>query len=1273
MDQKIYNLESKINILYDFIYNLNTIDCFSFEEITPENITIDDIKIPLIDNNKDSKQDIEIYNNYKTDIINTRFKITSFNNDTKQIILKRYSDDYPVSIKINFYKYNDTKINSLDTYINNDSLLSYLLSQLVLNKQTIHLLLPIINIDMLFTDIEHILKTDDCYDKLKFALNNNEISNICCLQLREQFFKIMVLEDYLSKNKCSHKGLIFQIVHTLAVLQTRYPGFRHNNLILKNIVIYLKKMNNDYTIYNNFNKKSNEKFYVPNFGFDIKITNFENTIIPNVYTSLHTKNTQSNNTLNNCIGSFNINNPNIKFADQPNPYYDIYTFLLDFINKVSEELLEDTVCNIETRDFLNKIIPLHLRDKTATKSGSLTLNKFNKNYNIISAVELLNDKYFDEFKNKQDQVVDNTKIISNNYFTGMQQYTTILESDKYSVLGHQDNLISKYNIMTSEYTDTESRKIHKDSSNVVKLRRLNIMTGDDSFIQDSHSIDKVVKSTRRISSTHDNSNTSDKQRNIKKHSNKQYNMKGGSSAIQSSSNMVQSTSFKKEKHTPFTSNDEKRINTSRYQENPIKEPPVILEQKIYDTTQKSSPKTQFPPAYIPLHDVDGIPHNLLPYTKMINQPPIQKVYNISLSSPFVNHTSISNIYEDTLPNEINALTSTTVNDRCQIITFLRNTLLDKQDGETMNVTGGNNTLLSYIKLLDVNPYTKHQFSSLASDFLLYSAAYPIRFDVNSGKIILSKNAMGINLRIYMMSVGELLIDTIHKDITRHHFDLWRELDYYEWVKRIIRNKVSPNFISPILYKIDDESHINWEQLKDIRIKNGVNINVIKSSNNQSINKLHNIPAQGTYLPTLKSMYSYNKNKQHFPLVNNTPLTGKLDLTQNSGQSLILLTEAPTTSFINWFTQQYESHGSINKMVSTGHHSSATWMSILFQFVYAMSVLQKEQIYINHLSLDNIYIKDNNINQNSIGSWIYIVDGIHYYVPNYGYVLLIDTTYKDIDKSTVPSAITPQQLTAPNTITYPIVMAALTAGYAVNKGMTSDRALEIVTAAYNAAGSSGSALLGKLNVGLMPINLPNTDPKIYKIYGKLYSKDDPISKKLCEVTSPSLIAPIHDLIFSQFEQIINVDNFKYHNTIPDDINSLIRNINAELKRLTTKNIYELIPMFFSSYLHNRIGTPLLKSERENIPLLSNFNLKKSSLIIWQSRNDTYIWVIYMGIADSTKSKFHHKIIINNKFKIEIVHEASLYVYPSSERILPTSSSTMKYDETNIFETYNLDNI
>lgn len=1236
MDQKKYNLESKINIIYDFVYNLNTTDCFSFEKIIIENISIDDIKIPLI-NNKDSKQDIEIYNNYKIDILNTRFKIISFNNDTKQIILKRYGNDFSTSIKISFYKYNDTKINSLDTEINNDSLLSYLLSQLVLNKQTTHILLPILNIDMLFTNFEHILKNDDCYDKIKIAINNNEISNICCLQLREQFFKIMILEDYLSKNKCSHKGLIFQVIHTLAVLQTAYPGFRHNNLLLKNIVIYLKKKNDQYNIYNNFNKKSNEKFYIPNIGFDIKITNFENTTIPNTYGSLYRK---------AGIGLFNINNPNIKFADQPNPYYDIYIFLNDFIHIIKTELEDEAKCNRETIEFLNKIIPPHLRyNKTNTSTDStkesikIVNNKFNKNYNIISPIDLLNDTYFDEFKKVPDQVVGDTHIISHNYFTGMYQYKTVLHSDNYSVLGHQDNLISNYNIMTpkTKHTDsnmTDTRTIHTETHDIVKLRRLNTMSGGNSAPK--HKITSIKT---------------------------QYNMSGGEPILQSSSNMIQSVNYKKEKYTPYSSNDEKRIRKSRNDEEQTKEPPVILEQKLYDTSRKStSSKTQMPPAYIPLHDVEGIPHNLLPYTKMISQPPLQKVYNISLSSPLVNHTTISNVYEDTLPGEINALTSTTVSDRCQIITFLRNSLLHKHDGETMNITGGNNSLLSYIKLLNVNPYTKYQYqyTNLPNDFLLYSAAYPVRFDTKSRTIKLSKNAMGINIRIYMMSVGDLLLDTLDNNITRHNFDMWRELDYYQWAKQIINKAVSPNFITPILYKIDDESHINWEKLKELKQKNGGE--VMTSTGNQVLNSQHKVVEKTSYLPSLQSMYSYNKNKDYNLDITKIATNGYLDITQNSGQSLILLTEAPTTSFKEWFTPQYESYGSIKKMTSTGHHSDKVWRSVLFQLVYAMSVLQKSKIYITHLSLNNIYIKDVNINQNSIGSWIYKVDGIDYYIPNYGFVLLIDTTFADVNPANMPieiSATSP--LVQPVTSDLiPIISAAFKAGAEAQKNKNINIVTHIANAAFNAANPGASIGTTGSTGSTAALVDPTKDLKYYKIYGELYKDTDKTSEAICK---PNVI---EKLIFNQFKEIMNTNTFNNDKTIQPNITTLINNISND----TNLNIDSFILSHFSEYLHNRVGTPLLKSERENIPLFSNFNFKKGALIIWQFRNDEFQWVIYLKNDGGT---FHHTIITNNKGNQATVHQNSLFIYPPSEPILPSSTATMKYDETHIFETYNLDNI
>jgi hypothetical protein len=89
------------------------------------------------------------------------------------------------------------------------------------------------------------------------------------------------------------------------------------------------------------------------------------------------------------------------------------------------------------------------------------------------------------------------------------------------------------------------------------------------------------------------------------------------------------------------------------------------------------------------------------------------------------------------------------------------------------------------------------------------------------------------------------------------------------------------------------------------------------------------------------------------------------------------------------------------MVSNGYHNIEEWRSILFQLVYSCAVLQKYEILFNNFSLENnIYIKE--VQTDSVGNscWIYKVNNIDYYVPNFGYVLLIDSKYGDI---TEPSA------------------------------------------------------------------------------------------------------------------------------------------------------------------------------------------------------------------------------------------------------------------------------
>jgi hypothetical protein len=171
------------------------------------------------------------------------------------------------------------------------------------------------------------------------------------------------------------------------------------------------------------------------------------------------------------------------------------------------------------------------------------------------------------------------------------------------------------------------------------------------------------------------------------------------------------------------------------------------------------------------------------------------------------------------------------------------------------------------------------------------------------------------------------------------------------------------------------------------------------------------------------------------------------------------------------------------------------------------------------------------------------------------------------------------------------------------------------------------------------------------------------------TSEAICAPnvIEKLIFNQFKDIMNTNTFNNDKTIQPNITTLINNISND----ANPNIDSFILSHFSEYLHNRVGTLLLKSERENIPLFSNFSFKKGALIIWQSRDDEFQWVIYL--KNITSTTFHHTIITDNRGNRATVHQNSLFIYPPSEPILPSSTVTMKYDETHIFETYNLDNI
>ncbi len=119
----------------------------------------------------------------------------------------------------------------------------------------------------------------------------------------------------------------------------------------------------------------------------------------------------------------------------------------------------------------------------------------------------------------------------------------------------------------------------------------------------------------------------------------------------------------------------------------------------------------------------------------------------------------------------------------------------------------------------------------------------------------------------------------------------------------------------------------------------------------------------------------------------------------SGKGLVALTEAPTYSLMDWASIKYEQTGNIQKMINSGFHVAEVWTSVLFQIMVALHVLQKEKISFRNFSIgDNIYIKNITVHNNIKTYWKYMIGAYEYYVPNYGYLVLIDSNYKDVENA-----------------------------------------------------------------------------------------------------------------------------------------------------------------------------------------------------------------------------------------------------------------------------------
>lgn len=394
------------------------------------------------------------------------------------------------------------------------------------------------------------------------------------------------------------------------------------------------------------------------------------------------------------------------------------------------------------------------------------------------------------------------------------------------------------------------------------------------------------------------------------------------------------------------------------------------------------------------------------------QPIQQKNYTINLPGPGQSgHVQTDQIYEMILPGKANKFTSAILGDRLKIYNYVRQILININDGEDIALDSckGHKSLMSYIKFMELNPnyYSsihKNPYKGLPYGMLLYRSCFPIKLDQASKTTVCAKNSIGLNIRLYSLSFAEYYSHYFRQKILKN-YDVWRELIYYEYVREnIIKKMQSPNFTLLYAFFISLNHNIDFFCLK----KSTLTMKDLMTIEFKTFEKLNNIRAKieiklGTTLEknAPKGIFDKDRYLSDRPIADvKLPDEKDLNLQKYSGNVLIMVTEAPHHNLYQWASRVYETDGIVKKMISAGFHDEPVWLSILFQIVSALHVMQLHGLYIRNMTIeDNIYIKDLRSDGNVMGYWKYIINGISYYVPNHGYLVMIDSNFKDIVQDT----------------------------------------------------------------------------------------------------------------------------------------------------------------------------------------------------------------------------------------------------------------------------------
>ena len=275
----------------------------------------------------------------------------------------------PYAVKIVAYpkKENYGDMYNIKRPENTELLMIRLLSYFVINKQTPHIVLPITTFNTSIKPFLNLTKSN--------IVNNKKFEQFVERYEKGEYYQnvsILVSEwanggdllEHIRKNyksmKTKHwRTILFQILSVLSVIQSKYSGFRHNDMKANNILIH----NIDVDAHNKkyLYKINNQNYVVPNIGFQIKLWDYDFACIPGVVDNSKVEAEWTT--------KININ-------PEQNRYYDIHYFLNTLTRKgfFPEFWTADEVPE-KVKEFVKRVVPeKYQKGKLISDRGRILVN-----------------------------------------------------------------------------------------------------------------------------------------------------------------------------------------------------------------------------------------------------------------------------------------------------------------------------------------------------------------------------------------------------------------------------------------------------------------------------------------------------------------------------------------------------------------------------------------------------------------------------------------------------------------------------------------------------------------------------------------------------------------------------------------------------------------------------------------------------------------------------------------------------------------------------------